>query len=247
MPPKRGRTSSRSRSRAIVSRSRSSSGRRSRANMAATDGEPLVSTRNHRAQWNSAPGWSLRMFDPFPARIRAKLRYNEVFQMDSTAGVPAHYLFRANSIYDPNYTGAGHQPMGHDIFETLYYHYKVISCVASLTPTSAFNSGFGIALSTNTTGPTGYYDIAEEKGTKFSMNSSASTVPTATNYYNMNWSSPFDSVDQGALMGNNPNEVVYFDCWTRGETSTTEDTAKNFNITLEYVVEFWMLRPMAQS
>jgi len=246
MPAKRGRTSTRSGSRRRVV-SRSSSSRRSASNMAATGGESLVSARNHRAQWNSAPGWSLRSFDPFPARMRAKLRYNEVIAMDSAAGAPAHYFFRANSIYDPNYTGVGHSPLGADQYEALYHHYKVVSCVCSITPTSAFNSSFGICLTADTTGPTGYYDITEQKGTKWAMNSSSSTVPTVTNYYNKNYFPNSDSVDVGALMGTNPNEVIYFDCFTKGETASTEDTSKNFAVCMEYIVDFWELKVLPQS
>jgi len=215
--------------------------------MSATGGMDLVSGRNHRAQWNSAPGWSLRSFDPFPAKIRARLRYNEVVAMDSAAGAPAHYFFRANSLYDPNYTGAGHQPNGFDQLSLLYHHYKVVSAVISMTPTSAFNSSFGVCLSADTTGPTGFYDIVEQKGTKWAMNSSSSTVPTVTNYYNKNYFPSNDSIDTGALVTTDPNEVVYFDCFTKGETSSTEDTSKNFNIAIEFVADFWELRVLAQS
>lgn len=33
--------------------------------------------------------------------------------------------FRANSIYDPDLTGIGHQPMGHDQYQALYKKYRV--------------------------------------------------------------------------------------------------------------------------
>jgi len=37
------------------------------------------------------------------------------------------------SIFDPNYTGVGHQPYGHDEWATRYNQYAVISCVAYIT------------------------------------------------------------------------------------------------------------------
>jgi len=249
MPPqKRGRTKSRSSSRRrTVSRSSSyGAGQRSIANMESTAGANLIQGRNHRAQWNSAPGWSLNVFDPFPARIRARLRYNEVVSIDSTVGFPGHALFRANGLYDPNYTGVGHQPMGLDQYALLYNHYKVVSSVISVTPGSAFNSSFGIGLSDDATTSTDFYGIAEEKGTKWAMNSSASTVPTVTNYYNKNYfPSGVDGI--GALIGADPSEQVFFDVWSRGLTISTEDTAKDFNVCIEYIVDFWELKSLGQS
>jgi len=250
MPAKRGRSRSRSGvRRRTVSRSSSSrygDGQRSIANMQSTGGANMVQGRNHRAQWNSAPGWSLNVFDPFPARLRCKLRYNEVVSIDSTVGFPGHALFRANGLYDPNYTGGGHQPMGRDQLALIYNHYKVVSSVISVTPSSAFNSSFGIGLSDDTTTSTDFLGIAEEKGTKWAMNSSASTVPTVTNYYNKNYFP--DGVDGlGALVGADPAEQVFFDVWSRAINITTEDTAKDYNICIEYIVDFWELQSLGQS
>ncbi|MEO5351369.1 MAG: hypothetical protein H7836_17265 [Magnetococcus sp. YQC-3] len=38
------------------------------------------------------------------------------------------YRFNLNSIFDPNRSGVGHQPYGHDTLQTLYNRYRVISC-----------------------------------------------------------------------------------------------------------------------
>jgi len=247
MPPqKRGRTSSRSSSRRRTV-TRSSSGRRSVANMQSTGGESLVSGRNHRAQWNSAPGWALHTFDPFPAKIRARIRYNEVVAIDSTVGFPGHCLFRANGLYDPNITGGGHQPMGLDQYALLYNHYKVVSSVISVTPTTAFNSSFGIGLNDDTTVSNQFYGITEEKGTKWAMNSSASTVPTVTNYYNKNYFPPDSDKDTGALIGADPTEQIVYDVWSKAANITTEDTSKDFNVCIEYIVDFWELKQLQES
>lgn len=41
-------------------------------------------------------------------------------------GAPVSYHFSANSIYDPNLTGTGHQPLGRDQYGLIYDHYTVI-------------------------------------------------------------------------------------------------------------------------
>lgn len=63
-----------------------------------------------------------------PDRYFCKLKYSEQFGMIYTPATAATYQFRANSIYDPNYTGTGHQPLGHDQLITLYNRYRVYGC-----------------------------------------------------------------------------------------------------------------------
>ena len=54
------------------------------------------------------------------------LRYHESFSLNpGTAGVPSFYTFRANSCYDPNYTGTGHQPRGYDQIMSMYQYLAV--------------------------------------------------------------------------------------------------------------------------
>lgn len=38
------------------------------------------------------------------------------------------YLWRMNSIYDPDYTGAGHQPNQRDLWAAMYSYYTVLAC-----------------------------------------------------------------------------------------------------------------------
>lgn len=55
-----------------------------------------------------------------------KLRYVQDVQLTSTAGAPGFYQFRANSLYDPDYTGTGHQPMRFDQMAAIYADYCVV-------------------------------------------------------------------------------------------------------------------------
>ncbi len=53
-------------------------------------------------------------------------RYQEQFRAASSLGVPATYSFRLNSLFDPNYTTTGHQPLYFDQMAALYSFYKVL-------------------------------------------------------------------------------------------------------------------------
>ncbi len=54
------------------------------------------------------------------------LHYNELNPLNSgVAGTTASYVFRLSSIFDPSFTGVGHQPLGRDQLEPLYERYQV--------------------------------------------------------------------------------------------------------------------------
>lgn len=59
-------------------------------------------------------------------RTFCRLKYCELISMSYGAlGVPVPYQFRINSIFDPNKSGVGHQPRGHDQWQTFYNRYRV--------------------------------------------------------------------------------------------------------------------------
>lgn len=59
----------------------------------------------------------------------AKLRYYETYQSTGAAFATCLYRYwRLNSIYDPNYSGTGHQPYGTAQLETFWTRYRVIGC-----------------------------------------------------------------------------------------------------------------------
>ncbi len=62
----------------------------------------------------------------FPNSQIAKLKYVQNFVLDAGAGTFALTSVRANSIFDPDQTGVGHQPSNHDKLATIYDTYTVI-------------------------------------------------------------------------------------------------------------------------
>jgi len=64
----------------------------------------------------------------FPKRLVTKLRYaaGEGLFMSSVTGSVAKYVFSCNSIFDPDRTSTGHQPLYHDTYQAIYDHYAVI-------------------------------------------------------------------------------------------------------------------------
>lgn len=65
-----------------------------------------------------------KTMNPIPQRWICTMKYAETISTDANG----QFLLNLNSIHDPNRSGIGHQPYGHDTFATLYNRYRVISC-----------------------------------------------------------------------------------------------------------------------
>lgn len=61
------------------------------------------------------------------------MRYVDNITLNPGLGTTAVHGFRANSIYDPDYSTVGHQPMGRDEWATFYDHYTVLGCTIRAT------------------------------------------------------------------------------------------------------------------
>lgn len=87
------------------------------------------------------PGRMLTMtstVSPVAPRLRTRMKYIEVL---APTGIPTYsYVFRLNSVFDPNLTGTGHQAYGFDQLSALYNRYRVYYCaydIVSLPTTGA--------------------------------------------------------------------------------------------------------------
>jgi len=76
----------------------------------------------------------------FPARTTRTLRYSTSSTLTTTAGVPVSYIFRGNDIFDPDFSGIGHQLMGFDQMMLFYNHFCVIRSKLKVTFRSTASS-----------------------------------------------------------------------------------------------------------
>lgn len=59
-----------------------------------------------------------------------RLQYNDVITL---TGTTAQYTFRANSMFDPDFTGTGHQPSYFDQYIASYERYRVVACTITVS------------------------------------------------------------------------------------------------------------------
>lgn len=70
---------------------------------------------------------------PLGNRKLVRHKYSELITLNPGIGSMATYTFILNSLYDPNYSSTGHQPLGFDQMTAFFSHYTVVG--TSITAT----------------------------------------------------------------------------------------------------------------
>lgn len=186
-----------------------------------------------------------------------KMRYASTTNVTSTSGVIGSKVFRANSIFDPDYTGTGHQPMGHDTWESLYNHYVVLGSKISvrLMPTSTSNTAPGIAgiyLTDSTsvpyTVPSSFLEA--KKGTYTHISPGINRLPVVKSFFSakkyFNVTDVKDNLRSiGAAFGANPTESANFVIWYATLDASTQ--AMSLVITVDYILAVSEPKDLTQS
>lgn len=196
-----------------------------------------------------------RLMPGFPKNTMVKMRYVDTITLNPGIATLANYQFRANGIYDPDITGAGHQPLGHDEFGLFYNHYCVVGSkiTAKFTYGSAAASTaaqIGIYLSDDTSIPTNGNDICEQGLGKFDLmgalayapvaGRSKSNVPQITNTYSakkfFNIKDIKDNVSRlGAAWNASPSDQAIYNVWVY-PMDGSDLGVFNVLVTIDYIV-----------
>lgn len=109
-----------------------------------------------------------RSLNPFPNSKLVRHKYCDAIGLGSlSAGLGHLYQFRANSNYDVDYTGTGHQPMYNDEMAAKYASYTVLSSKIKITIAGTNAQELVYALYPDNDGvpPTNLNDLMEQHGT----------------------------------------------------------------------------------
>lgn len=149
----------------------------------------------------------------------------------SVGGVAASYVFRLSSIFDPDFTGVGHQPVGHDQLEPLYERYQVWKVdfhveFANRSTTENQRVGYRISDSSSTSSDP---DVNVENGNcewRLITPGGDSKMFTGTvqvpKVHGVSYKQYMSNDDYGANFGNNPAEEAYFHLWADGLGDDTD-------------------------
>jgi len=101
----------------------------------------------------------------FAATKTVALRYVQDFTLDASGTASATRLFAVNSIFDPDKTGAGHQPMFRDNYAAIYGTYRVNYATITVIPltTQVVNNAYSNDVA-GTTVSQGQFYAQNERG-----------------------------------------------------------------------------------
>jgi len=201
-----------------------------------------------------------RALAPFAQRFITKMKYAETLtQVGPALGGLTQFTFNLNSIQDPNRTGIGHQPYGHDTMSSLYNRYRVIKCnyVISGVVTGSSGDQYGIiaALPANEVAAVsgGVPEVQENPRCKFvtqAPNSGSKVLKGSVYIPSLvgRTKAQYMADDRyQATYGTSPNELAILNIFTGLTSGVNEQVTAKLNVVLEYVVESFDVKQLAQS
>lgn len=198
--------------------------------------------------------YSVRLMrGPVATTTMAKLAYVQSSTFTPAAGLTTTRLFRCNDLYDPDFTGAGHQPMGFDEIIARYNHFTVVAANIHVK----FIGGSvlylaGIHLSGNTTVVVPGEELQERGRTKYQLvapNGSRQAVIrykfNAKRFFNVK-----SIVGESLYRGNSsssPTENAFFHVFGGSHDGATTIGTIHYTARIEYIAVFTEPKQIGQS
>jgi len=226
--------------------------------------------RKRRTQWGAeakkkpkyTKSFTLSKSDyGFPDKFRTRLRYCDTIQFTAAGGAAQANTFRLNSIYDPDLSGSGHQPMYHDTLALIYGKYRVLGArikvdFAMRSPPTLAGVEYGptvvgvITSANNSLQSSGSNQLLEQNNNSVKIlgdkGGSAAVVTCYQEY------KPWRDIGNGQIddtsassFGNNPAQVFHAHIFKND--SGTASAAVTAYVTIEYEVEVFQRLEAATS
>lgn len=194
-----------------------------------------------------------RALRPFAQRYITKLKYAQV-QFLNTAG-PAAWRFRLNSLFDPDFSGIGHQPYGFDQLSPLYNRYRVISCsyVVSAVDQAGQYITFATLPANEQVNTLSLSEMRENPRCQFVVQAPASAMKQITGKVYLpslvgRTKAQYMADDRyQALVTDNPAEAAILNVYVQRMDEGLNTLNVPLTVTLEYTVEFFDIKNFAQS
>lgn len=189
----------------------------------------------------------------FPDMLEIRLRYN-LFRSFNCGGTGRDvYQYKINSIYDPDLTSTGHQPLYRDQLYAIYKYAVVVGCRWSLECATQAGSGvlFVPHATTYSTTDTDVSTAIERGSTKRAFTQIGKPM-TLTGYVSM--ASLFGLADPKSLLTDDlyrhddsadPSQLAYLTIYTQDTEATTARCHQN--VTLDMTVVFKEVKKIADS
>lgn len=199
---------------------------------------------------------NLKSLNPIAQRYICKMKYAEVVSSALGGGTYGLYALNLNSIFDPNRTGVGHQPYGHDTFSTMYNRYRVISCNYRVFVSSSDGAAVQLAVqpTNEAIAPTSVSEVRENPRSRYTLQGAAGSpvkvisgkvyIPSL-----MGRTAPQYMADDRyqAQFGTSPSEIALLNIYSSLLTEATSTAVHTYNVELTYTVECFDIKHLTQS
>ena len=194
-----------------------------------------------------------------PKLMYKRLKYVQGFSLDpGTNNALSVYRFRCNSVYDPDYTGTGHQPYGYDQITPLYSQFNVRGAMA----VAKFYSGTdtqrslpvivgGVMDDDNTTVNATMPAILEQSRVRWKIlparyNGSAPKT-IVLKWSDRKWFAGTDNGNHAVPVNSNPTFPAYFKFFAGMASNTSDSNPVYCVVTIYYLVRFLEPSEVGQS
>jgi hypothetical protein len=196
----------------------------------------------------------------FRETLDAHFPYADVIRLTPGTSV-AYYLFRATDMYDPDYTGTGHQPLGFDQYMLFYNHFVVagseieISVHSESTEPAAGSYYVGLRLGASTTTYTTITEFMEDPWSVWGYCKSSPYGSCelkmrydAKKYYGLNRQLLLSNPAMWGSASASPSEDAYFQVALFSiQPGTTSAVAANVAVNIKYHAVLSEPKLLAQS
>jgi hypothetical protein len=217
--------------------------------------------RQQRQQNGTSTAYALQR-SIMPLELRRRFNYCEKITMNpATGGLAASHFFSCNSLYDPNRTGTGHQPLGFDELVGVFYdHFTVtraklrIVAMSSSGTVSTANCVFAVHVRDTTTGAATDITTAIEQGDSDwgvlgNPNGNAATLCLEKVVMPVKWLGRSGALADSQLKGSSassPAEECFFEI-SAASIAADDPDAVDILVTVEYDAILTERMPLAQS
>ncbi len=177
--------------------------------------------------------------------------YDDVLVLNSTGGAKVQYGFRTNGMYDPDYTGTGHQPMYFDQLSAIYDHYMVIRSTIDyefLVNSVIWN--VAVHVDDDTSWPSTVTEAAEQPTGLLKLCSPTSTFPTK---YHRTWDAKkyfggdiYDNINLQGTPGADPTEQSFYVLTVR-PADNSSSASFVVKVKIRYTAVWFELKSQTQS
>lgn len=189
----------------------------------------------------------------FPTGLQTKLKYSDIIGITCTSGTPATYSWRGNSVYDPDFTSTGHQPLYYDQLTAIYNRYRVDGCKLKFTACTDGDTPMAVVVVPNDSGE-GFATIGSACERKFSVERTVTkefpqlmkTYAASNKIMGMTKDKYRDDDLNSAQYDANPTNIWYWNLITQTVNGSSTGTLR-ITLCLTYYVSFFEPKQIGQS